>query len=151
MKASDISLDNLAFLEVAVLVNTEFEGSITDFNFDGIVFDWGIRHGQRNDEGTKWWVGLEIAINNDEKTDKASPYTINLRAAGMFSINPNYPADRREKFVYESGASLIYGAIREMVCNITARSAHGSFLLPTSSFFGSYDDHLKSKPNEEAQ
>lgn len=145
MKASDINLENLAFLEVIVLVNTEYKGSATDFDFDGVVFDWGIRHGTRNDEGTEWWVGLEVGIRNDENTEKPSPYTIDIRAAGMFSINPNYPTERRERFVYESGASLIYGAIREMVCNITSRSAHGSFMLPTSSFFGSFAEHLKEK------
>ncbi len=141
MKASQLSLDDLTFLEVSVNVNQDYIGKINEFDFDGVMFNWGIRHGKRNDEGTEWWVGLEVGMKSDE--DKQCPYHLNVRAAAMFSLPDDYPQEKRECFIYESGASLIYGAIREMVMNISSRSAHGALMLPTASFFGSFADRQK--------
>ena len=141
MKASQLSLDDLTFLEVSVIVNSDYTGKISEFNFDGVLFNWGIRHGRRNDEGTDWWVGLEVGMKSEE--EKQCPYHLNVRAAAMFTVNNNYPPENRECFIYESGASLVYGSIREMVMNITSRSAHGALMLPTASFFGSFAERQK--------
>jgi preprotein translocase subunit SecB len=131
MKASPLSLRDVTFLNVHVQINADFTDDIDDFNFDGVNFTWGIRHGKQNDEGTDWWVGVEMAVDNS--AEKQCPYKIYIKAAGMFSIDEHYDPARRESFVYDSGASLIYGAIREMVMNITSRSARGSLMLPTAS------------------
>lgn len=143
MKASQLSLNDLTFLEVSVIINPDYSGKISEFDFDGALFTWGIRHGKRNDDGTDWWVGLEIGMKSDE--DKPCPYNLNIRAAAMFGVDNNYPPEKRECFIYENGTALIYGAIREMVMNITSRSAHGSLMLPTASFFGSFAEHLEEE------
>ncbi|WP_167769427.1 hypothetical protein [Thioalkalivibrio halophilus] len=39
----------------------------------------------------------------------------------------------------EYGAALVYGAIREMVTNITSRSLAGPLTLPTPSFVGALE------------
>ena len=40
---------------------------------------------------------------------------------------------------YEYGAALVYGAIREMVTNITSRSLAAPLTLPTPSFVGALE------------
>jgi preprotein translocase subunit SecB len=64
-------------------------------------------------------------------------------------VNEAFPQEKLERFVFENGAALVYGAIREMVTMTTARSAFGAIMLPTASFFGSFEEHQKNTQEQE--
>lgn len=53
---------------------------------------------------------------------------------GHFRINKDVPLEKRYNLISVNGCSMLYGAIREQVMNITARSVHGMLVLPTASF-----------------
>jgi preprotein translocase subunit SecB len=55
-------------------------------------------------------------------------------------------AEERRVRALVNGASLLYGAVREMVSTITSRSAHGPLLLPSLNF----QDLASHKPDEVA-
>lgn len=137
MKPSKLSLLDLTFLCARVELNPKYEGTAAGFDFDGSMLHWGVRHGKR-DETSEWWVGVEFATEDQDKTN--CPYIIEMKAVALFNVSEQVPSDERERFIYESGSSLVYGAIREMVSTITARSAYGALMLPTASFFGSFDE-----------
>jgi hypothetical protein len=48
-------------------------------------------------------------------------YTGEFVAVGFFRVRPDFPADQATKLVAVTGTSMLYGAVREMVANLTAR------------------------------
>lgn len=147
MKPSDLRLLNLTFLCIKIEVDPAYEGNASEFDFDGALIHWGLRHGRQSDDGLNWWVGVEFATRSEEK--KRCPYNIEIKAIGLFNVNEAFPQEKLERFVFENGAALVYGAIREMVTMTTARSAFGAIMLPTASFFGSFEEHQKNTQEQE--
>jgi preprotein translocase subunit SecB len=66
--------------------------------------------------------------------DQESPYSANLTIEGEFEVLEGYAAGSPEELVNITGASMLYGACREMLANLTARSTHGMSTLPSVSF-----------------
>jgi preprotein translocase subunit SecB len=143
MRASAISLVNLTFLEISAKTDVSFQGKANDYDFTGTLVHCAPKHGKQSEDGLQWWVALSFGTKSEES--KRCPYTIDIKAVGSFRVEAEIPEDKREKFIFESGASLVYGAIREMVSTITARSAHGTLMLPTASFFGEFEDYQKKQ------
>lgn len=143
MKQSALTLVDLVFLGTRVEIDPEFKGSAEDFDFDGALIHWGLRHGPKGDDGTSWWVGLDFIIKSDK--EKPCPYNVEMKAVAMFTVDDSVPQDKRETMAFENGLALVYGAIREMVSNITSRSAFGKLMLPTASFFGTLEEHKAKK------
>lgn len=144
MKASTLTLRDLTFLSLHVDVDMDYQKSASHFDFDGVKFRCNVRHGQTHSkEVPLWWVGVDFFIASDE--EKRCPYNLDIKAAGLFTVHDSVPKEKEEAFVYESGAAMVYGAIREMVATVTGRSVHGVFTLPTASFFGTFAEREKSK------
>lgn len=145
MKPSTLKLHDLTFLRIHVDVDMDYKAQATDFDFNGMKFQCDVRHGQTyRDAPPLWWVGVEFAnASNDEKR---CPYVVEVKAAGLFTPDDSIPEERREAFVYESGAAMVYGAIREMLSTLTGRAPHGPLVLPSVSFFGSFEDRDKEPP-----
>ena len=78
---------------------------------------------------------LVLALKLGSSTpDQESPYTARLTIEGEFEVAEAYPADKSEELIRVTGASMLYGACREMLANLTARSTHGMSTLPSVSF-----------------
>lgn len=73
---------------------------------------------------------IELGSNTPEQE---SPYTATLAVEGEFEVAESYHASP-EDLVNVTGASMLYGACREMLANLTARSIHGMSTLPSVSF-----------------
>lgn len=150
MKQSVLTLVDLVFLGTRVEINPEFKGSAEDFDFDGALIHWGLRHGPKSDDGRSWWVGLDFTIKSEK--EKLCPYNVEMKAVAMFIVDESVPQDKRETMAFENGLAMVYGAIREMVSNITSRSAFGKLMLPTASFFGTLEEHkLKQQQQNETK
>ena len=54
--------------------------------------------------------------------------------AGPFIVADQYPAEKVSDLIKITGASILYGACREMLANLTARGPHGMVSLPSVSF-----------------
>jgi hypothetical protein len=74
---------------------------------------------------------IELGSNTPEQE---SPYTATLAVEGEFEVAEGYTAAPPEELVNVTGASMLYGACREMLANLTARSIHGMSTLPSVSF-----------------
>ena len=74
---------------------------------------------------------VELGSNSSEQD---SPYTATLTIEGEFEVAEGYTAAPPEELVNVTGASMLYGACREMLANLTARSIHGMSTLPSVSF-----------------
>lgn len=142
MKPSPLTMRSLDFLRVHVEADHTAQQTAQAFDFDGALLAWSIKHGQ-DKEGT-WWVAVGFATDTQAAAEQRCPYDLDMRAMGIFSIADSVAADRKEEIVYENGAALVYGAIREMVATVTSRSIAGKLMLPTPTFVGAFAE-AKSK------
>ena len=136
MKPSPLTLLTLDFLRVHIHANHEAKQTVEEFDFEGATLSWSIKHGQ-HDDGS-WWVAVGFATDDEASAGQRCPYDLDMRALGSFNIAESVAADRREEIVYENGAALVYGAIREMTASVTARSIAGKLMLPTPTFVGAF-------------
>lgn len=86
-----------------------------------------------SDDLLKFLLTLEVALGSNSQ-DQEAPYTADLTIHGEFEVAKEFTARSPEELVYVTGASMLYGACREMLANITARSSHGMSTLPSVSF-----------------
>jgi len=81
----------------------------------------------------KFLLILRVELSSSTP-DQESPYSANLTIEGEFEVLEGYTAGSPEELVNITGASMLYGACREMLANLTARSTHGMSTLPSVSF-----------------
>lgn len=67
--------------------------------------------------------------------NKPAPYSGNICVSGTFRIADTYAELRRDQLIEVTATSILYGACREMLANLTARSIHGMLSLPSVSFY----------------
>lgn len=98
-----------------------------------LSLDFNREWGCSQTDPLNWMLELTVAFGGEKETDKV-PYRGKIRAVGYFQIHKAYPEQDRESLIRITGASILYGACREMLANLTARSSHGMISLPSISF-----------------
>ncbi len=101
---------------------------------DGPVhLDQHVVHVRTPDEPNRWH--LELFLNH-RSADAKHPfcYEVELHVIGIVEVHDSIEKGKREVIAAVNGLSLLYGAAREMVLNITARAPHGPFCLPSLNF-----------------
>jgi preprotein translocase subunit SecB len=88
---------------------------------------------QSTENSLDWAIQLRVVIK-PAPTDDPPPYTGAVTFFGNFRISENVPEESRRKIVATNGSSILYGAARELVANITARGPHPMITLPSISF-----------------
>ena len=81
--------------------------------------------------------GVKLTLRVGPKEGTQAPYIVQISVRGtvrMHLIQAQGQSEERRVRALVNGASLLYGAVREMVNTITSRSAHGPLLLPSLSF-----------------
>lgn len=93
--------------------------------------------------------GVKLTLRVGPKEDAQAPYNIQISVRGIVRMHltqADGQAEERRVRALVNGASLLYGAVREMVSTVTSRSAHGPLLLPSLNF----QDLASHKPDEVA-
>jgi len=85
------------------------------------------------DDPLLWTALLEISFGAKDD-DQSAPYTGRIIIRGTFRIRDSFSEKNREALIRVSAASILYGASREMIANMTARSVNGILSLPSISF-----------------
>lgn len=76
-----------------------------------------------------WHATLSVSFGTQGSDH--SNYQGQIDFEGIFDVHPEFPAEKTEEMVRMNGGAILYGAIREMVLNLSSRSKHGPFELPT--------------------
>jgi preprotein translocase subunit SecB len=81
--------------------------------------------------------GVSLTLRVGSKKDSLAPYQVQVSVRGVVRMHLTQASgqveERRDRALV-NGVSLLYGVVREMVSNITSRSAHGQLLLPSLNF-----------------
>lgn len=81
--------------------------------------------------------GIRLTLRVGPKADSLAPYQVQVSVRGVVRMHLTQAtgqAEERRVLALVNGVSLLYGVVREMVSNITSRSAHGQLLLPSLNF-----------------
>jgi preprotein translocase subunit SecB len=140
MRASIIQLKQVFFQRIEVEAVEAAEGASVEetagFDFDGIAFrvalDANPAPAEDENDPRSFVVVLAIAI--DPAEGKPAPYRLDIAALGLVEISDEVEPEKRRDLALVNGASLVYGAVRELVTTLTARSIAGSLVLPTADF-----------------
>jgi preprotein translocase subunit SecB len=105
------------------------------FDFEGVTVETNVQvnpfTGTEND-GQVFVAQLLFRVLNE--TGRRCPYKLDFSVSGVFEVVKQIDVAEREVFVAVNGTTLLFGAIREQVSSITARSGNGLLLLPTVNF-----------------
>jgi len=88
-------------------------------------------------------VVLRLKISSPPKEEAC--YTGEIHAVGLFHVMNGWPAEKIQLLVSANGAALLYGAIRELLLNLTARGPWPEVLLNSMTF-----TQPKDQPKSEA-
>ena len=86
-----------------------------------------------SEDPLRWMATLKVQIEK-EPEGVCPPYTADLEAVGLFSIDDNFPKDRRTALVQANAPAVLFGAIREMLTNLTSRGPYKPINLSTVTF-----------------
>jgi preprotein translocase subunit SecB len=114
-------------------------------DFHQVEFSSEVQHLEIKDEGSedlKHGLALKLSVGRGE--NKNFPYAINLEAVGVFDAS-SLPAERQVPLVLVNGASMLYGALREVLLMLTQRCMHGPVMLPSVHFVQLEKDYLQSQ------
>ncbi|MBK1830524.1 protein-export chaperone SecB [Verrucomicrobiaceae bacterium R5-34] len=82
------------------------------------------------DDPTLWRATVGVRLKDKEEKQPA-PYIGEIRCAGHFRLDPEFPENKAEDMVHLNAGAILYGAIREFVLTHTSQSVHGELVLPT--------------------
>lgn len=144
LEAAPLQMRDLTFNKVYIEPNPAFEaetqGSATEFDWQDVDIQVSVGLGAERDTETEddaragYFVHVEVTLPEAPQEGQPAPYQVSVDAYAWFSVSPAVPPEKRQDLVSVNGASLILGAIREQVANITARSRFGMLALPTLRF-----------------
>lgn len=149
MRASIVQLKDLFFQRLSIEPSKALDqvtpGEASGFDFGKVNFRVRLEHGDIvDDEKEPRAFGVTLGISIDNAEGKAAPYKIDVIAVGLIEVSKKVEKEKRSDLALVNGASLIYGAIREMVSMVTSRCLPGPIILPTMDF----RDHAEPKPQE---
>ena len=99
--------------------------------------------GRHNDDERRFKVQLKVSFW--PVTPDLIPQKGSVTFTGFFAVDPTYPIEKVSMLVETNAPSVLFGAAREMFCNLTARGPWGMVALPSQSFYKSAPKPVETK------
>lgn len=143
MQPSPLQLRALKFIDTRVDSRIppsldKFGEDYPDYEFKSTTIISTIEHSPAEDSEDSpiinFLVALRIELPDDG--DIPPPYIIDVKCVGYFTLLKDAFPDpiKRYDVAVVNGTSMLYGAIRERVSELTSRSWYGNLLLPSANF-----------------
>lgn len=143
MQLSPLQMDELRFIHVKIEPRvapdlTKNRETYEPFRFVNTQFRSHIEHvcAIEDEESPVTNFIVALAIQLPDGGENPPPYVVDAKCVGYFSIKKSAFPDfeRRYDVGVVNGASLLYGALRDLIATTTARSWHGQLMLPALNF-----------------
>ena len=132
MKPSPIQLTEYFLIDLRLSANPKFDAKqdipISFDNFEINVEASPSPKGKRD-----WQISMKL--NHQPPAEANVPYRFSAEIVGFFFIHPEFPEDRIDRLVKTNGASMLFGALREIIRDTTARGPYLALFLPSTSFY----------------
>lgn len=126
MKHSPLQLRNHFFTKVHLDAHTDGKPSAES------QMECLVETGQAVHDPKVHQVTLKLKLT--QKGSEKVCYTGEIHAVGIFQVADDWPAEKTMPLVEVNGASMLFGAIRELVCNLTARGPWPMLRMGTFRF-----------------
>jgi preprotein translocase subunit SecB len=127
LSASPLQIEKHEFLDI------EVHASDSKDAHPSLQLEINRRFCQLDTTPLRWQVELTVSFGG-ESDGKPSVYSGLLRVTGQFLVHEKYPQQKIQDLIEVTGSSILYGACREMLANLTARASRGVVSLPSVSF-----------------
>lgn len=148
MKAAPFQLHQLSFRRVSVELNEagfntdDLDEADKNLAFDGVLVATHVHFSpieQPEGAGKSFLLILRVVIDNkapdDGRVPKPIPYLVDIEAGAVVRVAKGAEGlSDIDDIVLVNGTSVLWSAIREQVCNLTARMPLGLATLPTVHF-----------------
>ena len=91
--------------------------------------------GQANENPKRFQLTLSLELL--PPPEQIPAYSGEIHAVGFFRVNDSCPQEMITKLVEVNGAAILYGAIREMILNLTSRGPWPGICLNSVTFLRS--------------
>ncbi|RQT69578.1 hypothetical protein DF029_21525 [Burkholderia cepacia] len=116
----------------------EQSGQQLSFSFDGVNFRRRAQLRFPSDEAADpkhFFCKFGFQVAKDDQKEKVIPYEIDVEVEAFFTyLDDSLKGADRFRGVRLTAYQMLYGALREMVSNLTARSTFGMMQLPSADF-----------------
>ena len=126
MNPSPLQLERHFFSKV--LIEAQPDGKVGASN----LLECQIEVGQAANDPLRYQVTLLLKLL--PQAGEKPCYTGEVQAIGLFRVLERWPADKRSSLVEVNGSAVLLGAIRELVCNLTARGPWPMVTINTFTF-----------------
>lgn len=136
MQASKLQLETYHLNRISVIPRPDAQatalGQYADFSNVMFGSDVSLQELKAID-GPDVRQGLSLKLTAQPGEGSTFPYDIEMEMLGVFNAD-GFPEADRDVMLLVNGASMLYGAMREMLMTITYRCMHGPVLLPSVHF-----------------
>ncbi len=139
MKNSPLQLNALFVGEVELKPNS----GLGPFE-EAVNVSTEINYGRNEDDKSQWLV--ELMVRFKSPSNQPIQYSGSVKIEGVFTVLSAPDEAQHLRLVAVTCPTILFGAARETVANLTARGKHGVFLLPSVSFA---DQQIKESPEKE--
>ena len=126
MKPSPLQLEQHFFSKISLEAHTD--GHIEADH----LLNCTISIGQAEGDARRFQV--EVRLQLDSPPDKKTTYTGEIWAVGLFRVLEGWPEEKTALLVEANGVALLFGAIRELLLNLTSRGPWPQVRLNAFSF-----------------
>jgi preprotein translocase subunit SecB len=126
MNPSPLQLERHFFTKV--VVDTNPAGKVEVAN----EVNCQVEVGQAAEDPKRFEVVVRVKLLSPPKGEAC--YTGEIHAVGLFRVLDGWPADKTLWLVESNGSALLYGAIRELFCNLTSRGPWPQVVLKSVTF-----------------
>jgi preprotein translocase subunit SecB len=132
MKPSPLHLTDYFVTDLHFSANSKFDSNQeVQINFDD--FQVGVEATAKPENKRGWQVILKL--QHQPSAEANVPYRFTAEIIGLFIVVENCPEEHIERLVRTNGASMLYGILREVIRDTTARGPYSAILLPSTSFY----------------
>ena len=126
MNPSPLQLERYFFSKIQIDAHLDADPTVAN------VLDCEVEIGRAVENSRRFQVVMRLKLRTPEK--KQTAYTGEVHAVGFFQVLDGWPEKERSRLVETNGAALLYGAIRETVCNLTGRGPWPAVTLSSMTF-----------------
>lgn len=126
MTPSALQLERMFFTRVAIVASQDPAAKPSP------QFETSVAAGSNPANRRQYQITITIKLLANPTTPTA--YVGDVEATGFFAVSEAVPIEKCERFAAIHGSTLVYGMIRELISNLTARGPWPMFVLPTTSF-----------------
>jgi preprotein translocase subunit SecB len=132
MKPAPIQLTDYFVTDLHLSANPKFDPK-NEIPVQFKDFQVGLEASSTPEKNRDWQLSLKLQFQ--PPADANVPYRFSADIVGFFFVHPDVPKDRIEPLVKTNGSSMLFGALREIIRETTARGPFPALILPATSFY----------------